>query len=195
MKARHDWSEERVRDAVSKSVSIPNCLRLLGIDPKKGFSQFKRIIKKYNIDISHFIKLHNRTNNGITQICSKCGIEKPLSAFYKKARNKTGIMSICKQCCTSTYGRGRAKKDKLYWLTHYGGKCQHCGIKVNEDNYVIFDFHHLDPKDKEKGPNYVYRYGKETARKELDKCIILCANCHRLEHHKLKLKEKEHEEG
>ena len=41
MKARHDWSEERVRDAVSKSVSIPNCLRLLGIDPKK--EQWKEI--------------------------------------------------------------------------------------------------------------------------------------------------------
>lgn len=190
MKAKYDWSENRLREAVQKSTRISECLDLLGLDVRRGYNQFKRMIAKYNIDISHFRYLSNNTNNGITQICSKCGIEKPLSEFYNKKRNKTGVMSICKSCCKSTYGRGRAKKDKLYWLKLYGGKCQRCGLEANENNYVLFDFHHLDPTQKEKGPNVIYRYSKETAKKELDKCIVLCANCHRMVHHELKQKVK-----
>ena len=75
-------------------------------------------------------------------------------------------MSICKTCCKSTYGRGRAKKEKLYWLQQYGGKCQHCGIEVNENNYVIFDFHHTNPSEKENNPNNIYRYGREIVKKK-----------------------------
>ena len=191
MKAIYDWSEERVRNAVRNSNTCKECLEKLGLTMKQGYNQFRRVIAKYNIDISHFRNLTNRTNNGITQTCSKCGVTKPLSEFYNRKRNKTGIMSICKTCCKSTYGRGRAKKEKLYWLQQYGGKCQHCGSEVNENNYVIFDFHHTNPSEKENNPNNIYRYGREIVKKELDKCIVLCANCHRLEHHRLKLQTNE----
>lgn len=30
--------------------------------------------------------------------CTKCGIEKPFSEFYKCSRNKSGIISQCKPC-------------------------------------------------------------------------------------------------
>lgn len=33
-----------------------------------------------------------------TKICSKCGIEKPLSKFYKRKETRTGVASACKKC-------------------------------------------------------------------------------------------------
>jgi len=32
------------------------------------------------------------------KVCTKCGVEKPRSEFYKSSRNKSGIISQCKPC-------------------------------------------------------------------------------------------------
>ena len=60
-----------------------------------------------------------------------------------------------------------------------GGKCADCGLK---DDPSVFDFHHLDPSKKEIA--FGSRGGKsfDTLKPELDKCILLCANCHRKRH-------------
>jgi hypothetical protein len=62
-----------------------------------------------------------------------------------------------------------------------GGKCSRCDWSGDISG---FDFHHLDPSVKDFNPN-----GRELASKswtivktELDKCELLCALCHRLEH-------------
>lgn len=56
-----------------------------------------------------------------------------------------------------------------------------------EKRYQCLDFHHTNPSDKKfgiaKGVNH-YMYGKKELKKEIDKCIVLCANCHRVEHYK-----------
>ncbi len=61
-------------------------------------------------------------------------------------------------------------------VEYKGGCCQLCGY----DKYVgALQFHHLNPNEKEfslgkTGATYVW----EDVKKELDKCICLCANCH-----------------
>ena len=68
-----------------------------------------------------------------------------------------------------------AKKIKL--LNKIGGKCTKC----NEDNIFKLTFHHIDnEKDFEYSDMKSYRLS--IIEKEIDKCIILCQNCHR-EHH------------
>ena len=58
-------------------------------------------------------------------------------------------------------------------------KCKECGLK----DYRVIDFHHL--RDKEFAiSNMVYRgYSWNRIQKEIEKCIPLCSNCHRIEHH------------
>lgn len=36
----------------------------------------------------------------LTKKCTKCGVEKPLDAFFKASNNKYGRYSICKECCS-----------------------------------------------------------------------------------------------
>ena len=71
----------------------------------------------------------------------------------------------------------RRKKVKTMALEYKGGKCQSCGYNRCE---AALELHHLDPKTKSFGigeKGYTRSWLKVKA--ELDKCILLCANCHR----------------
>lgn len=48
---------------------------------------------------------------------------------------------------------------------------------------AVYEFHHLDPTTKDRDPSKMLSLKWERVTTELDKCILLCANCHRLIHH------------
>jgi hypothetical protein len=75
------------------------------------------------------------------------------------------------------------RKRKVELIKLKGGKCEKCPIEYNGKNACIFQFHHRDPATKKFGLN-VNAMGKawETILKELDKCCMLCSNCHSSEH-------------
>jgi len=56
-----------------------------------------------------------------------------------------------------------------------GGSCQACGY-----NRCIgaLHFHHIDPNEKDFSIGQKNYLGWEKVRKELKKCVMLCANCH-----------------
>ena len=116
-----------------------------------------------------------------TKVCSKCKLEKPLSEFYLHKEHKDGVMSMCKECfnklCTD-----RWIKRKKHYIELLGGECEHCHIKLNDTNYAIFDFHHKDPNTKEYSWTKLRLFSDSRVKKELSKCQLLCANCHRLVH-------------
>ena len=61
--------------------------------------------------------------------------------------------------------------------------CSHCGFSI----FSALDFHHVDPKEKENCISRLMAQKPTLERiKELDKCVTLCANCHRIEHEKIR---------
>lgn len=68
------------------------------------------------------------------------------------------------------------KRTKERSLTYMGGKCIICGYdKCNR----ALEFHHLDPSTKSFGiGSDGYKHSWEVIKKELDKCILVCSNCH-----------------
>lgn len=70
----------------------------------------------------------------------------------------------------------RRKKIKAMAVEYKGGKCVFCNYNKCKD---ALHFHHLDPKKKEfhLGLSGLTR-SWERVRKEADKCILVCANCH-----------------
>ena len=58
--------------------------------------------------------------------------------------------------------------------------CLHCGESAN----VVLDFHHRDGTTKEFGiAEGLRRYSWQRVLDEIEKCDVLCANCHRRHHH------------
>lgn len=66
------------------------------------------------------------------------------------------------------------KRTKLKLIEYKGGKCQVC--EYNKCSRAL-EFHHLDPNEKDFGIG-----GKslsfEKLKNEVDKCILVCSNCH-----------------
>lgn len=60
--------------------------------------------------------------------------------------------------------------------------CLVCGLQCNENNSIIFDFHHRDPKTKRFSLSRSYMYSSYKTQNELDKCDLLCASCHQYLH-------------
>jgi len=64
-------------------------------------------------------------------------------------------------------------------ILYLGGKCSKC---FNSYPRIVYDFHHVNPETKEFTLSEHWGDSREKIWAELDKCILLCANCHRLEH-------------
>jgi len=72
---------------------------------------------------------------------------------------------------------------KSYFITSKGNKCEKCGTEYDGENGVIFQFHHKNPEDKIMGISKALRHWSKTRiQAEVDKCDLLCGNCHALEH-------------
>lgn len=88
------------------------------------------------------------------------------------------------------YRRGLARKVRA--IEEKGGKCEKCGYSAN---YAALEFHHTNESEKE-FPLDMRHFSNRTWErlcKEMRKCSLLCANCHR-EHHYPNLKKKEADE-
>lgn len=76
--------------------------------------------------------------------------------------------------------KSHRKRMKEKSVEYKGGSCQMCGY----DKCIgALEFHHIDPTQKDFGiSSYIY-LSWDKIKIELDKCILVCANCHREIHH------------
>lgn len=78
-----------------------------------------------------------------------------------------------------TYIKRWRKNVKSLLVEYKGGKCQIEDCGYNRCNTAL-EFHHLDPNEKDFGIGESGRtMAFEKMKKEVDKCILVCANCHR----------------
>lgn len=85
----------------------------------------------------------------------------------------------CKKCNIETTIEHRRKLKRMA-IEYKGGKCQICNY---DKSIYALDFHHLDKNQKDFSiANKSYSW--ERIKSELDKCILVCSNCHREIHEK-----------
>lgn len=110
--------------------------------------------------------------------CTKCKQNKDKSEFKYRAKNR--LHSWCRECMDRlSLSRHTAvrHKTKMEAVQYKGGRCSKCGGVFHP---AVFDFHHEGDKNKIIG-RYLH-YGIDKIKDELDKCILVCSNCHRLIH-------------
>ncbi len=142
-----------------------------------------------NISISSknkYCKLCNENRlNSIKESCScpVCGCKKDETSTRRYQSGRKSFQAYCKKC---TAGRifiyAREMKQKC--VEYKGGKCELCGYdKCNS----ALDFHHRDPSEKDFSISRVAtRRFDDEIKSELDKCDMICSNCHREVHSKEK---------
>lgn len=109
--------------------------------------------------------------------CSRCKITKTAGDFYQYDGART---TYCKPCLSAWTG-DRARKLKALAIEYAGGRCVSCGY----DRYQgALEFHHRDPAEKDFSIAQNMRRStlSDTMKTEIDKCVLLCANCHRETH-------------
>jgi hypothetical protein len=95
-----------------------------------------------------------------------------------------------KQYYNSPYGENNSKIDRgfikrtsqsLINIIYKGGVCQECNLNLIQ-NFWLADYHHINPLEKEFEMSKMKSRSWDIVKKELDKCMLLCANCHRSKH-------------
>ncbi len=77
---------------------------------------------------------------------------------------------------TSGYVTDSQRRKKLFAIEQFGGKCQMCGYDKCPS---ALQFHHIDSSTKKEDPSYlIMRKTWKIAFEELQKCLLVCANCH-----------------
>jgi hypothetical protein len=155
---------------------------------------------KEHIDLSNAFSIDGRIKKSIAKSlnkegfkwCGRCKELKILDAFGPLANRWDGLQPVCIECkryegrqyikdnSEKIARRQRVVKSKM--VEKFGGKCSRCGY----NEFVAgLDFHHVSRQTKSFGiaqlltastPNTMY---KKNVMKEIDKCALLCSNCHK----------------
>ena len=125
-----------------------------------------------------------------------CERDLPGEKFGKNKWKKDGLQSRCK-ACDCEYKKKRYHENKeIYkersknrkreireWFQEYKQSlsCNSCG----DERWYILEFHHSDPDSKDGNvvDMAVNGYSKDRILEEIEKCEVLCANCHRELHY------------
>ena len=153
---------EVLSELVERGLSIRQISRETG----KGYSTIRYHVSKYGMRTS---PNNVKNSEGLCTICGEKG------EFWNNGERKH---THCKKCFSKSR-KSRRLARKLKAIEYLGGECKSCGGKFHPD---IYEFHHRDPSQKDAPLSKLLRGSWEKSVVELDKCDLLCANCHRLEH-------------
>lgn len=136
----------------------------------------------------------NRTVNSSTssssKVCSKCKVSKPIEEFNFRNRSSGIRHRYCRECgqklTQAHYRRNkrqyiersiRAKEMRREYLHQIKScPCTDCGIQYP---FYVMDFDHREGETKSFEMNQVNYVTMRAIKQEIEKCDIVCANCHR----------------
>ena len=127
----------------------------------------------------------------------ECGKDLPNTTefFYKRTKKDAALRGFCRLCTAANtranyqrnlekrraYIINRVKERKEYVRGKKSVGCCRCP----EKDIACLDFHHIDPATKKYTIAHMITSGKsiKTIEAEIEKCIVLCRNCHAKHHH------------
>jgi protein-arginine kinase activator protein McsA len=127
--------------------------------------------------------------------CSSCKKDKPLAKFNTNKARKDGKQNFCREC-GKAHAKGyyrdnsermvrqskaakeqRAEKNLRWVLDHLR---EHPCVDCGETDLLVLEFDHIKGAKKTDVVRLVVQgYSLETIKKEISKCEVRCANCHR----------------
>jgi DNA invertase Pin-like site-specific DNA recombinase len=143
-------------------------------------SNNKKYRTKTEDNIKEIIELYKNVGS-IRKVSELLNVSRDVISKYIKTDHK-GRIERKKQVVNNVIQWRRRKKIEL--VDYKGGRCNKCGYDKCID---ALEFHHLNPEDKDftiSGKSWSI----ERLKKEVDKCILVCSNCHKEIHYEIKKK-------
>jgi hypothetical protein len=127
--------------------------------------------------------------------CPQCKLTKSTSLFHINRTKVDGLHHRCKDC-QNKYTREHYKKNKQTYLDKaarnnaaykkeaYRFLVEYCKLhpcKCGEKDFVVLEFNHKDREKKSYTVSWMMCKGMSVGaiKREIKKCEVLCANCHR----------------
>ena len=125
---------------------------------KKYYEKNKEVVKAYQ-------KQYRQDNKGAI-------------VAYKKKHQQDNKEEL------ATKAKSLRDARSLEVFEYKGGACEHCSVR-ELDYLAMYDYHHIDPTTKLYTVSSIMNGPMDRIMAEVDKCLLLCANCHRKEHVRL----------
>jgi transposase len=141
----------------------------VGVSPSTANRAMLRlgIVRRSGSRRAEAVAARKRGEKRFTSTCRRHGVTEFLAL--------PGGRSRCARCNSEAVARWR-RRIKRVLVEEAGGACVLCGF---DEHVVALQFHHRDPEQKAHG---IAEAGATRslarARREAEKCVLLCANCH-----------------
>lgn len=161
-------STDELKTIIDSSLSFEEALQKIGYKTQftATLPKLQRECDLRGINYEHLILPEGKKR------CLQCSQVKDIADFYDGRQ-------ICKEC-TKENERNKYHQRKEKVIEY---KTNSCCAKCGEKRFYLLDFHHLDPNAKDYTISHNSRIKFENLMKEIDKCILLCSNCHREFHY------------
>lgn len=168
---------------------------------------YKEIHEYFNSKISKYDIRNVCRENGLSYLSNKLCEEEiiEIRELYEKSKNvqevrrklgysketiKRYAIIETREKLTNEQLLSNRSKSVIYWriktkkklVDYKGGKCEKCGYNKCIE---ALEFHHNDPNEKDFAISRK-SYSYDRLKNEVDKCILVCSNCHREIHYELK---------
>lgn len=147
------------------------CVR--AVELKKQGIKRKDIAEKLGVDVST-ITIWTKQIPRYSKLKSRKEKLETRKEWYKKNKSKS-----------IGWVKKRENRIKKWWKNYKSSlSCEKC----SEEHISCIDFHHINPEEKEinLGNAIGSGWSKERILKEVSKCVVVCANCHRKLHYDLR---------
>lgn len=158
--------QQSLQDMLVQGMSLQEIARTANVNR----TTVRYYIKKYNFSANH--KPGNKQIADNECRCVDCG-DTNRENFYINNKYR------CKKCEVRRVSKYRSSR-KYKEVEKRGGCCSLCGYNKCVS---ALEFHHLDPSEKEFQWDQLTWKSQQIIDTELEKCILVCSNCHRELHH------------
>lgn len=128
-----------------------------------------------------------------TKICPDCKTDKPVSEFNKNPSKADGLQYRCRECQKAWYKNyySTSPKEKARILANNAAMLAEirevvrvakevpCADCKKSYPYWVMDFDHLEDKVMDVSKLVKRRAGISKVKAEIEKCEVVCSNCHR----------------
>lgn len=130
-------------------------------------------------------------NQLTVKACSHCKTEKPVGEFHANKSKADGLSSLCRACqnlaSKKYYQKNVGKMRERNNLTNQkrreslrrlkSNPCSDCGQTFP---FYVMEFDHREPVQKEFNIADSIKKSRDSFNRELQKCDLVCSNCHRI---------------